>query len=213
MQAQQVVPHDGQLAWIETDGQAYLKTNVNLRTPIASRILCRFNQSAASLEVLMGYGNTSNTNNTMSLLRRYATDELRIAYHVNFSSGVNGSTLVGKDIEAITQMRNGSQLLSVRKVGDTPFLTSSHSNSQGISTSPYFRIFATYESGQPYRICSEGTRIYSIELYSDYDMTTKIEEIVPWRQNGEVGMMEIVGNNFIGNYAGIGAFVGGPNVN
>lgn len=203
---------DGQLQWIETDGVAYIDSGVHMRTPIAARILCRFMPTSTALEVLMGFGNTSNQNSSQSFIRRYASDEFRLAYHVNFASGVDGSSIVGYDMEAITQMKSGSQVLSVRKVGDLNFLTWNGTNTQGISTSPTYRIFATYESGSVYRQCQSGTRVNLIELFSDFNMNNKIANFVPWRLNGEVGLMETIGSNFLGNAAGSGAFTGGPNV-
>jgi hypothetical protein len=62
-------------------------------------------------------------------------------------------------------------------------------------------------------VARSGTRLAgATKIYSGNGYTNLSYNLLPWRLNGEVGLMDTLTDTFHGNAAGSGAFTGGPNV-
>ena len=148
---------------------------------------------------------------------RIVTNPYRACFSYNYyytSGSVDISQLVadGKIIDIYCKLKTGSQVLGAKEDGAGTYSTYSKTASANIQSSYAMYVFACNRANTAVSHCEAGTRIIELTLYSDFNMTTKLLELKPWRLNGEVGLMDILTNTFYGNDAGSGAFTGGPNV-
>ena len=220
MMAQSVAPHDGQLEWIETDGVAYIRTDIYMTPPPRSchaKIKMGANQYCG---LIGGRSYTSGSNvQAFSFLKYTTAKALLFCFFYNYgpSDGtpyITYSVDNDKPFEVKVALRTGRQEISVKQE-DTGQWGNVVSKSQTtpLSGSYTLRIFSTYEgTGDNQNIAPAGTRMYFVDVFSDFTYTTKVGGFVPWRENGVVGMKNTVTNTFLTSADPNGVFTGGPNV-
>ena len=209
MTAQSVAPHDGQLEWIETDGVAYIDSGF---TPNI--------YSSAKIKALLTWQNTANwfcgvqngTSNRLSYLMVTAEGNATMAWKTAVWTGLAFDKTKITDF-ASRFISASSRILSITPEGGaTDNFTNTNTYSTPSLANLHLYIFANNNSGTPI-VSTTGTKLFYFEAYSDPNFGTLVRKYVPWRLNGEVGLMDTLTNTFYGNSAGSGAFIGGPNVN
>ena len=208
MQAAAATPADGQLEWIKTDGVAYIDSGF---TPNI--------YSSAKIKALLAHQNTASwvcgvrngTGNNLSYLLVTSTGNVTMAFGSAIWNGVAFDETKITDF-ATRFISASSEILSITPEGGTTYnLTITNTVTPPNLANRHLFIFANNNSGTPV-VSTEGTTLFNFEAYSDSNFGTLVKKYVPWRLNGEVGLMDTLTNTFYANAAGNGEFIGGPNV-
>lgn len=216
MKAEAVAPHDGQLEWIETDGVAYIDSGVKGMQSFAAEAEIYPIHSSNILAVILGTETANHADGPNRLIPFLINSDDRACFarYYYYSSGMRDiSSVIINETSYIqrSQLRSGSQLISTKLQGESTFTTVTKVGTGNVGTSYNMYIFAANNGAAVWK-CKGGTKIGYLTIWGDYNMTSTIKTFVPWRLNGEVGLMDTLTNTFHGNAAGSGAFIGGPNV-
>ena len=217
MGSQSVAPHDGQLEWIETDGVAYIDSGVKGMQSFAAEAKIYPKQVPSGIVSIIGT-ETANSMDGANRLIPFIINEVSkacFARYYFYSSGMRDiSPAITNETYYIqrSQLRSGSQLISTKLYGESTFTTVTKAGTGIVGSSYNMYIFAANRAGTAVEKCPNGTKIGYLTIWDNYDMTSTLKTFIPWRLNGEVGLMDTLTNTFHGNAAGSGAFTGGPNV-
>lgn len=217
MMAKESVPQDGQLEWIETDGVAYIDSGVNAMDNFAAEAEITAVGIGSGWYALMGTDTINGQDGSARFLPFIvnSNDLACFARWYFYSSGMRDiSSAINNQTPYIqrSQLKSGSQLISTKLQGEGSFTTVTKVGTGPIATTNRMFIFAANRNGNPVEHAPQGTRIGYVTLWNNYNMGTVLHTFLPWRLNGEVGLMDTLTNTFYGNAAGSGAFIGGPNV-
>lgn len=215
--AREAVLPDGQLEWIETDGVAYIDSGVKGMQSFAAEAKIYPKQVPSSFVSIIGTetGNAMDGPNRLIPFIINDVSKACFARYFLYSSGMRDiSSAITNETYYIqrSQLRSGSQLISTKLYGESTFTTVTKAGTADVGTSYNMYIFAANRDGTVSKKCPNGTKIGYLTIWGNYDMTSTLKTFVPWRLNGEVGLMDTLTNTFHGNAAGSGAFTGGPNV-
>lgn len=210
MGAQSVTPHDGQLEWIKTDGNAYIEVpNLNAEFYSSSKSKVLFVDSDTS-QNLCGVRTSSGNSLIYAILR---TSNSERYYSFGRRNILNGSTYsfgydepvevehnwVSRTNASITLKRNGVTL------GTFTYTISTNE----VTSSLPIHIFG-YNYNGTHVGTGNGVAIYSIKLYGSANFNDLVFDGIPYRKNGEVGLMDTLTNTFFAPQGG--TLTGGPNV-
>lgn len=227
MQAAAAPPADGQLEWIETDGVAYISLGLYSRAPrcIEASVLFPLQYQTMTSIVFGGYRtNTGSSISNFTLLWLSSLNNGTIAnigftYFYNYGGpdgcpSVFQSASQGTYFDFKCELRQNLQMIEVKEDGGT-WVSFNKTRSENItSTLSTLSIFGgRLDSSTINNNAPSGTRLRgATKIYTGSGYTDLYYNLLPWRLNGEVGMIDTVHNIFFGNAAGSGAFTGGPNV-
>ena len=210
MMANEALLPDGQLEWIETDGNAYFDTGINGKTPmsVTGRILLP--QTSNYGYFFLGHGNIDGNNGTINFLWKGSVQTSKLGYGIYYIfSSIVDFTAWGQWFDFRTKLQNGLCSLGVRVVGDATWTEASASRNRTINTGHLY-IFATNSNDTALGKAPQGSRIASIVMYNTASYTTELRNYLPWRLNGVVGLWDNVSQTFFAPQGG--TLTGGPNV-
>lgn len=201
------------LSYIETDGLAYIDSGVVLSGPNASfrgKVLLKPNTQS---ETVVGQGDIDGSYDTLQGLYHSATgpENCGFAFYYLYASvvSISDSILNVTPFEFETSLKQYEQKLGVKQLGESVFTYSGKNVSAVPSLFSNLFIFASNNNGNPVKKLKEGSRIYSIKIYSDATFTNLVFDGKPWRMGGNVGLLDLVSNKFFGNANNTGNFIGG----
>lgn len=213
MQAATPLP-DGPLEWIETDGVAYIDTGVAGGQPKSVKFTAQIGNPNVSF-CLMGAYYGSSTKSRRFIFGRYVTGEMKIHAYFHSSGNISVSCVDSAtnntpfDVETI--LNRNKQTISIKEQGGE-WVTASGTNGNNSSGTASILILAAHGDNGIEWQAPQGTKIMTAKIYDDVSFSSLLRNYLPWRLNGEVGLMDTLTNTFYGNAAGSGAFTGGPNV-
>lgn len=208
MTAKESVLPDGQLEWIETDGVAYIDTGYTPNNYSSAQIRCFLPTSTSSnhiAEVMNG------TNDRLGYLLCLPSGNISFMFGSLVPTGWtfdNTKINTFKTKFVSTTLRT----LSVTPDGGTETINTNTALRTAPNLGSYHLVLFGLNNKGTVTPSFSGTKIYNAIFCSDSNLTTLVRNYVPWRLNGEVGLMDTLTNTFYGNAAGSGAFTGGPNV-
>lgn len=203
------------LSYIETDGTAYINTNITGTPPGSAEIKLFLPSTIGRCQILSGYCTSSGTNTKSFAYLGYTTSSrsLMFAYYYNYGPG-DGTSSVAWSIEnekpfiVRTDLARRSQHQRLLEEKDSTYTVVSKTQSTNISSTYKVLLFAGYLSGSVGYNCSQGTRVYYCKIYSDTSYTNLVFDGIPVLYNGEYGLWDKITNSFFGNAASSGAFTG-----
>lgn len=202
------------VAYIQTDGTAYINTGIKGNAPGSAEIKmtpvsagnfcyhlgCRAGTARFAPFTQWNASGQSYDNN------------LAISYNSSDSQGLSISSSLTNHtpLLAKTILKSGLQKLSASQNNGTSWVDFSEANAASATTSLNMFLGACNNDGSANRIAPSGTRYHYVKIYSDDSFTTLVFDGVPCKYNNEYGLWDKVSNTFFGNAAGSGAF-SGPN--
>lgn len=194
--------------YIATDGTAYIDTgwSPNSADPEGAAIVDALPPRNMSDTVLLG----ARTGNYRFFFQAWVSNRLNIGYnsYINGSQTYGTSIGAGYHIISTTQMKSGTQKLTVN-VKETGYSnTTSASNTMSNVSIPSLYVFRNnYSTPSP---VWSGTIVRSIKIYNDYDMTSLARDFVPCykESTNEYGLYDLVTDSFFGNASGSGTLSG-----
>ena len=203
------------LNYIETDGVAYINTNITGTPPGSAELKLLLPTTAGRCQILSGYCTSSSYNSKSFAYLGYTTSSksLMFAYYYNYGPG-DGTASVAWSIEnekpfvVRTDLARRSQHQRVMEEKDSTFTVVSKTQNANISSTYKVLLFAGYLSGSVGYKCANGTRVYYCKIYSDASYTNLVFDGIPVLYNGEYGLWDKITNTFFGNAAESGAFTG-----
>ncbi len=109
-----------------------------------------------------------------------------------------------------TDLKKGTQNISVKQDNSESWTTVTKSNNNTVSSTYMFCIFGAYRNSQYENLAPSGTRLYYCKIYDDETYTNLIFDGIPCLYNGEYGLWDLVSDSFKGN-SGSGTFSGPSN--
>lgn len=211
MQSAAAPPADGQLEWIETDGVAYIDTGYTPNNNSGAIIRCLPALTGSSCYICGCRNGTSNRHWYLSFL---SSGNASFGYANAVSTGwpFDGTKVTTFKIK-FTSSTSKSMSITPDGGTETVYNYTTTTNTPSLGSLSYY-IFAMNYPGGNIGHATDGTKIYSFEIYTQTNLVESniAKRYLPWRLNGEVGLMDVLTNTFYGNVAGSGAFTGGPNV-
>lgn len=215
MMAKEAVLPDGQLEWIETDGQCYFDTGITnqSRSMEGKFLVTQGNHKDCMLGTDTSDGNDGSLK-YMLLDFPVSSTYFRVAfsYYYYYNSGmpnILNSVTNKTPFEVKSQAMSGSQKINVKQQGEGQYTTASKTGSGSIISANMF-LLAANRGGNAVSIMNEGTRIYYTKIYSNFNYTGLVRDYLPWRLNGVVGLWDNVSQTFFAPQGG--TLTGGPNV-
>ena len=201
--------------YIETDGSCYITTSIRATPPKSSEIKVRIGNNK-SCELLSGFRKSSGSDTKQFSLARYnANKYATFAFYATYgpSDGmpsVEWSIDNDKPFIIKTDIKKGSQHISVKQENSESWNTVSKTNSNNVSSSYGLVILGCYLDNAYSSFASSGTRLYYCKIYTDETYSTLAFDGIPCLYNGEYGLWDRVSDTFFGN-AGSGTFSGPSN--
>ena len=196
------------VAWIATDGVAYINTGIKGNSPMSA--YCKMLPVAPSSGTAYFFGHRSSTNGRFVFLMIGSNKYAGFTYASSaYTTAVDVSTSVDNQtpIEAKTFVKDGEQQLFVRQQGESQYTDYHDSRSATVSDGIDIYLFCYNNQGSA-STPESGTKCYGAKIYSDATFGTMVFNGIPCYFNGEYGMWDLVSNSFFGNAAGSGAFTG-----
>lgn len=201
--------------YIVTDGNCYITTGKVATPPKSSEIKVKMGSNTAC-GLLSGWMAASGSNSKLFALARYNVNKVAtFSYYTSYGS-LDGMPSVAYSIDndlpfiIKTDIKKGTQHISVKQEDSDSWTTVSKSNNNSVSSTYGLVIFAAYMDGQYSTLAPAGTRLYYCKIYNDETYTTLIFDGVPCLYNGEYGLWDKVSDSFKGN-SGSGTFSGPSN--
>jgi hypothetical protein len=195
--------------YIQTDGVAYINTGIKGNAPMSMK--------SRMIPVAPASGNTyicgcrKDTGNTrFSLVLVTSGKTAGLAYGSGaYTSDIDVSDSVDNGTIMVVQtiLAAGDQKFYVKQEGESSYTSQSHSVAGTITTDTDIYLFALNNHGSA-SVCSAGTKVNTLLLYSDKTWTNLILDLRSCYYNGEYGMWDMVSDTFFGNAAVSGAFTG-----
>lgn len=201
--------------YIVSDGACYINTARYGTPPRSCEIKVKMGSNTAC-SLLAGFLVASGSNSKQFALARYSASKYAtFAYYANYgaSDGMPSvSYSIDNDLPFIikTDIKKGSQHISVKQEDSDSWTTVTKSNNNSVSSDYNLRIFSAYRNGQDENIAPAGTRLYYCKIYDDATYTNLIFDGVPCIYNGEYGLWDKTRDRFFGN-SGSGTFSGPSN--
>ena len=201
--------------YIETDGNCYILTGKVATPPKSSEIMVRMGSNTAC-SLLAGWMAASGSNAKQFALARYNSAKYAtFAYYATYGSS-DGMPSVSYSIDndkpfiVKTDIKKGSQHISVKQDNSESWTTVTKSNNNTVSSTYGLVILGAYRNSQYETLAPSGTRLYYCKIYNDEKYTELIFDGVPCLYNGEYGLWDKVSDSFKGN-SGSGTFSGPSN--
>lgn len=211
--AKEAVLPDGQLEWIETDGVAYIDTNVAGGQPKSVKVTAQITNGLASFCLIGAYYGSS-TMTRRFVFSRYVAGEMKIHAYFHSSGNISvscaNSILNNTPFDIETKLNRNNQEISIKEQGEewVSEVGTIASNSNGTAT---ILIFAAHgDNDSIIWNAPRGTRLMSTKIYNDITFSTLLRDYLPWRLNGVVGLWDNVSQTFFAPQ--VGTLTGGPNV-
>ncbi len=204
-------PEPRPVEYIETDGTAYIDTGIVGQQPISSDL--KFMLPTANSCCVIGRGRIDTSARVASSISNLTIYQNRTcfvhAYLYNNENHLDITTLIQNKTPFIckTQQQQGNQSIQAKADGAGQWTTRTATQNDAIGTVGNFFLFRTNYPLDPWP-CPNGSRLYYIKIYNDYNFTNLIFDGDPCYYNGAYGLWDNVSNSFFGNSAGSGAFTG-----
>ena len=201
--------------YIETDGVAFITTNVAGNSPksFTGKMLPICPSTSSGSSYFLGCRKDSG-NTRFWPLSIYGNKNAAFGYY----SGYYGTTVSIADsidnqtpFEFHAVLQKGTCRIGVKEDGDNSFTDYTRNINYTVTTNYYITLFGANNAGTIARSLS-GTRCYWIKIYNSNNYTNLVFDGVPCYYQGEYGIWDKVSNAFFGNRAGVGAFTG-PAIN
>lgn len=203
--------------YIVTDGSCYiLPGSAFAATPPKSCEMKVKMGSNTGCSLLAGFVASSGSNNKQFALARCYNKCACFSYYANYGSGdgmPSVSYSIDNDLPFIvkTDIKKGTQHISVKQENSESWTTVSKANNNSVSSTYVFAILAAYRNSQYEDKAPAGTRLYYCKIYGDAAYTNLVFDGVPCLYNGEYGLWDKVSDTFKGNANSTGAFSGPSN--
>lgn len=201
--------------YIVSDGACYIDAHLFATPPRSCEMKVKMGSNTAC-SLLAGWMAASGSNAKQFALARYnAAKCITFAYYNTYGSS-DGMPSVAYSIDndrpfiVKTDIKKGSQHISVKQEDSDSWTTVTKTNNNNVSSEWNLRIFSAYRNGQDETIAPAGTRLYYCKIYSDATYTTLHRDFVPCIYQGEYGLWDKVSDTFFGN-SGSGTFSGPSN--
>lgn len=226
MMAKEAVLPDGQLEWIETDGVAYITLGLTATPPrcVEARVLVPLFDGIMTSIIFGGYRTATgaSTSNVSLFWMSYSSGatiaNTGFTYYYNYGGSdgcpsVLASATNGTYFDFRCELRRGLQKIEVKEEGGN-WVSFQKTRTETLTSNHSIVIFGgRLGSSSINNVAKSGTRLAgATKIYSGSGYTNLSYNLLPWRLNGEVGLMDTLTDTFHGNAAGSGAFTGGPNV-
>ena len=209
------------LSYIETDGVAYINTNI-AGTPAKSAEIKVLPVTGQDSQTFLGSSGSTTDGEGKKFVMFYARQlSADNRYHLcggyyylisaSTSPDVNNSVINGTPLIGKTSFKKGAQTISAKQEGESSFTSVSKTYSSTVSSTLKMYLLAENRNGSVVNKCQSGTRLYYCKIYSDSTYATLIFDGVPCLYNGEYGIWDRVSDSFFGNAANSGAFSGPSN--
>ena len=202
---QPVIP-DGPVDWIETDGNAYIRTGWTGVAPVGVRALVTMKDGDYTI-----VGCRKSGENRLIPIAAY-NKKLAYGYFYYYSERIDTSDAVDGKIPVIIEgaFKSGEQRLRAKPCGASSFAESAKGTTTGgVSTSAIMYILANNNNGSIISKAPSGVRIHYLKLYSNFAKSTLVFDGIPYKYNGKFGLWDRVSNEFKGNYSSSGTIRGG----
>ena len=198
-----------QVAYIETDGDAYIDTGINGNDPRSVEL--KYMPVTTSMQCIIGVGNGNENTDLYYPVALNNSGKGMIGHRYFYASDF--VVTVNVPIEAKCSMKRNSQVLQVKNTGDLNYTTLSKTQSSDLQTGKTMFLFAAHNPTDDgtFNECPSGSRLYYCKIYSTDSYTNLVFDGVPCLYNGEYGMWDRVSDSFFGNANSTGAFSGPSN--
>ena len=198
---------DGPVDWIETDGSAYINSNIdgNNTKGVMAKVLLK-NQSCI-------IGSRKTTGDTRFFPLYCDSNSLGYGYNY-YLTGIDVSNAISNEIPIIAasvlKKGTGNQFVICKPCNAGLFTRSN----EGISTidavtDKKMYILANNSASSVSGFAKDGVRLYYMRIYNDSALSTLLFDGIPYKYNGEYGLWDRVSNAFFGNANSSGRFRGG----
>lgn len=202
--------------YIETDGNCYiLPGSAFAATPPKSSEIKVKMGSNTSCSLLAGWMASSGSNNKQFALARCFNKCACFSYYTNYGSAdgmPSVSYSIDNDLPFIvkTDIKKGTQHISVKQENSESWTTATKSNNNTVSSTYLFCIFGAYRNSHYEDLAPNGTRLYYCKIYSDNTYGGLVFDGVPAYYNGQYGLWDKVSGTFKAN-SGSGT-ISGPSI-
>lgn len=202
--------------YIVTDGSCYIRPGTNgiTGTPPRSSEIKVLMGSNTACSLLASFLKSSGTDSKQFALARYNVYKYATySYYSNYGSN-DVTTSVAYSIDnnkpfiVKTDLKKGSQHISVKQENSDEWTTTTKTSTNRVSSTYALVIFGAYRNSRYEDLAPSGTRLYYCKIYSDETYTTLVFDGVPCLYNGAYGLWDKVSDSFFGNKASSGAFTG-----
>lgn len=202
--------------YIETDGVAYINTNITGAPNKSAEI--KILPVIGDATYLGSRGSSTDGEAKKFVMFRFdhfsSDDSYRVGFGYYYSAAntgcpsVTNSVLNGTPFVAKGSFKSGAQSVSVKEQGGSDFTSMSTSYTRTISSTLKMFLLALNDNGAVSQTANDGTRLYYCKIYSDANYSTIVFDGIPCYYNGTYGLWDLVTDSFFGNAAGSGAFTG-----
>lgn len=203
--------------YIQTDGNCYiLPGSAFAATPPSSGEIKVKMGSNTACSLLAGFLASSGSDSKQFALARYNNSKYAtFAYYATYGS-LDGMPSVSYSIDnglpfiVKTDIKKGTQHISVKQDNSESWTTVTKSNNNTVSSTYLFCIFGAYRNSQYEDLAPNGTRLYYCKIYSDETYGGLVFDGVPAYYNGQYGLWDKVSGTFKAN-SGSGTISGPSN--
>lgn len=200
------------VAYIQTDGVAYIDTNIKGNTPKSSELkLAPVMASTFATHLGSRLGDNRHLLVCQWGNSGYAYDNyITYSYYNGTNQGISMATSITNYTPLIvrTKLNSNEQYFGIKQQGESQFTEVTASFAHSVSTNLNMYLFARNQDGSASQNSPSGTRVYYCKIYSDVSFSTLVFDGVPCVYNNAYGLWDKVSNSFFGNAAGSGAFSG-----
>ena len=191
--------------YIVTDGACSINVGSYGTPPRSCEIKVMMGANTTS-SLLAAYVASSGTNSKAFALARYNSNKCAtFSYYSNYGLS-DGMPSVQYSIDnnlpfiIKTDIKKGTQHISVKQENSDSWTTVTKSNNNTVSSTTNLRLFSALYAGTNGNFAPSGTRLYYCKVYDDDSYTHLIFDGVPCLYNGAYGLWDNVANIFKGNY-------------
>lgn len=198
------------LEYIETDGVAYIRTNVAGNSPksFTGKMLPICPSSGTGSSYFIGCRKDSG-NTRFWAFCVYGNKTAAFGYYNGYYANLNISDSIDNatPLEFHSVLQRGTCRIGAKQQGESDFTDYTRNITYNVTTNYYICLFAVNNAGTIAHSLS-GTRCYGVKIYNSNNYTSLAFDGIPVLYNGEYGLWDLVSNSFFGNVAGSGAFTG-----